>query len=201
MAQQLTDAADQPLALASGATDPSGSVALVRMAQEGDQRAFETLYRSRFDRIARYVGALLRRPDLTEDAVAETFLHVWRDLPKLREPVRFDAWLYRIAHRRAMAEIRRSRREQPLEPQHEPVDESRATAPDLALEAADEVGFVRDALNRLPERHREVLILRHLDERSHADVAGLLGISEEAARARYSRAARALRERIEGARP
>lgn len=69
---------------------------LIERAQEGDERAFAELYRVR--EVARYAGALLRADYLVEDVVAQTFLLAWRDLPRLRDPRRFDSWLFRIAH-------------------------------------------------------------------------------------------------------
>ncbi len=170
--------------------------ALVRRAQGGDAEAFGVLYRVSVARIGRYVGALLRDPAQTEEAVAEAYLHAWRDLGKLRQPERFIAWLYRIAHRRALAEVRRPRLEQ-LEAAERVVDERREARPEDAVLASMTAAAVREVLLALPEAQREVLVLRHMGELSHREVAQQLGKSEEAVRVAYSRAARALRAELE----
>lgn len=90
-AQQATEAQDE----------------LVQRAQQGDLDAYGALYKTRVDGLSRYVGAILRDVDRTEDVVAQSFMLAWRDLPKLRDPRRFDAWLFRIAHNQAMNEFKR----------------------------------------------------------------------------------------------
>lgn len=180
--------------------DPTLDIELIRRAQEGDADAFASLYRLRINRVQRYVGAIVRNPTRTEDAVAETFLQAWRDLGAVRQPERFDAWLLRIAYRRALRELK--------QPRHGGLDEAAAIAddrrdgaPQAALEAALTSAEVRAALLALPGAQREVLTLRHLGELSHREIARELGKSEDAARAAYSRAARELRRRLERAAP
>lgn len=170
--------------------------ALVRRAQGGDAEAFGVLYRVSVARIGRYVGAIVRDRTRTEEAVAETYLHAWRDLGKLRQPERFIAWLYRIAHRRALAEVRRPRVEQLAVAEHV-VDERRDASPEGSALASMTASTVREVLLMLPEAHREVLVLRHMGELSHREIALQLGKSEEAVRVAYSRAARALRSELE----
>jgi RNA polymerase sigma-70 factor (ECF subfamily) len=170
--------------------------AAVERARRGDRDAFATLYRSRFEAIARYVRAIVGNAAQAEDAVSETFLQAWRDLPKLREPERFDAWLYRIAHRRALGEIAQRRTAQPLEEAESIPDERRERSPQAALDAATEIERVRGALLDLSDSHREVLVLRHLLDRSYREIAEQLGKSEEAVRAMHVRAARELRRRV-----
>ncbi len=170
--------------------------ALVRRAQQGDADAFGALYRAHVDRIGRYVGALLRDAGRSEEAVAEAFLHAWRDIRQLREPERFVAWLYRIAYRRAMAEARRPRADSLDEAAHV-LDERRDASPESAALAAMTAATVRSALLELPDAYREVLVLRHMGELSHREIAQQLGKSEEAVRVAYSRAARALRGQLE----
>ncbi len=170
--------------------------ALVRRAQGGDAEAFGVLYRVSITRIGRYVGAIVRDPARTEEAVAEAYLHAWRDLGKLRQPERFIAWLYRIAHRRALAEVQRPRLEQ-LEAAGHLIDERRDASPEESVLASTTAAAVRDVLLGLPDVHREVLVLRHMGELSHREIAQQLGKSEDAVRMAYSRASKALRAEIE----
>lgn len=170
--------------------------ALVRRAQGGDAEAFGVLYRVSVVRIGRYVGAIVHDRTRTEEAVAEAYLHAWRDLGKLRQPERFIAWLYRIAHRRALVEVQRPRLEQ-LEVAERVVDERRDASPEDSALASMTAADVREVLLALPETHREVLVLRHMGELSHREIAVQLGKTEAAVRAAYSRAARAFRSELE----
>ena len=71
---------------------------LVERARHREQDAFAAIYQARVRDVSRYVGSMVREPERVEDVVAQTFLLAWRDLPRLRAPERFDAWLFRIAH-------------------------------------------------------------------------------------------------------
>jgi RNA polymerase sigma-70 factor (ECF subfamily) len=166
---------------------------LVERAQAGDERAFAELYRARVHEVARYAAALLRADALLEDVVAQTFLLAWRDLPRLRDARRFDPWLFRIAHNQAMSAHRR-RKTLPLEAAPEPADPSPFSSPQAALDASAEARALSEALRRLPQPQRSVLILRFLHGWAHADVARALGKREEAVRALQYRALGRMRE-------
>ena len=164
---------------------------LVRAAAAGDQEAFAALYRASVSAVTRYVGAILRDQARTEDAVAQTFMEAWQQLPRLREGARFQAWLLRIAHNRAIDDVRR-RPTEPLEAAHA-VAASPGQDPERAAMARGDLMDVRMALLALPEEQRAAVVLRHLYGLRHAEIAQQLGRSEEASRALLHRGVRALR--------
>lgn len=166
---------------------------LVEAARGGDRDAFASLYRARVAPIMRYVRGLLRTEDPVEDAVAETFLEAWRDLPKLRQPAAFDGWLYRIAHRRALAVAAKRPATVDLEAVAELPDDRRDDGPEAMAELSEDRERIRAALLRLPDEQREVLVLRHFQGLSHREIGAALGKSEQAVRAQHYRAARELR--------
>jgi len=168
-------------------------LALVEAARSGDRDAFAALYRARFAPIMRYVRGLLRSGDPVEDAVADTFVEAWRDLPKLRKPAAFDGWLYRIAHRRALAVASKRSATVDLEAVAEVADDDQHVAPEAMAEQSEERERIRVALLRLPDEQREVLVLRHFQGLSHREIGAALGKSEQAVRAQHYRAARELR--------
>ena len=83
---------------------------LVKLAQDGDKGAFTTLAAARADRFLAASHRILRDLTLAEDATQQALLSIWRDLPQLRDPARFDAWSYRLLVRACYAEGRRTRR-------------------------------------------------------------------------------------------
>ena len=81
---------------------------LVVRAQRGDEGAFTSLAVAVGDRLHAVAHRILRDTDLAEDATQQALLSIWRDLPQLRDPARFDAWSYRLLVRACYAEGRRS---------------------------------------------------------------------------------------------
>src|ERR687891_2102310 len=97
---------------------------LVVRAQGGDEGAFASLAVAVGDRLHTVAHRILRDIDLAEDATQQALLAIWRDLPQLRDPARFDAWSYRLLVRACYAEGRKERRWAPhlrLLPADEPM--------------------------------------------------------------------------------
>ena len=83
---------------------------LVERARRGDHDAFAALAGAAIFRLDAAARLILRDPDQAKDAVQETLVRAWRDLPTLRSPDRFDAWLHRLLVRACIDEARRLRR-------------------------------------------------------------------------------------------
>jgi len=84
---------------------------LVEAARRGSREAYADLIRSRGDRLFAIAQRILRDVDRTEDAVQDALVIAWRDLPGLRDPDRFDAWLRRLLVRSCIAEAQRERQQ------------------------------------------------------------------------------------------
>ena len=134
-----------------------------------------------------------------EDAVAQTYADVWRELPGLRELDRFEAWLFRIAHNRALDVIKRRGGEQ-ADPSDELVAPSLADPAEelLRRERATVLGA---AILELPDDQREVVVLRLLRDLSHAEVGRQTGRSEAASRVMLHRALQSLRAALRASEP
>jgi RNA polymerase sigma-70 factor (ECF subfamily) len=166
---------------------------LVRLAQNGDKEAFTSLAAARVDRFLAASHRILRDIALAEDATQQALLSIWRDLPQLRDPARFDAWSYRLLVRACYAEAGRARREGPnvhLLPANEPM-------------AADRLSGVvdRDQLERgfrrLSIDHRTVVVLRYYLDLPIEEVAESLGIPLGTAASRLHHAIRGLRAALD----
>jgi RNA polymerase sigma-70 factor (ECF subfamily) len=181
---------------AAGAEDMDTK--LVLQAQRGDEGAFASLAVAVGDRLHAVAHRILRDTDLAEDATQQALLNVWRDLPQLRDPARFDAWSYRLLVRACYAEARRTRHWTPnlhLLPADEPV-------------VGEGLGSVvdRDQLERgfrrLSIDHRAVVVLHHYLDLPLHEVADVLGIPTGTVRSRLHHAMRGLRAALEAdARP
>ncbi len=160
-------------------------------AQQGDRDAFEEVFKASVAMVFRYAGAIVQDPGRTEDIVAQVFLDAWRDLPRLRDPGRFNAWILRIAHNRSLDELRR--------PQPVPIENAaELTTPDSTEPEAEAVRSadrerVRRALLLLPDDQRQVIALRLLQGLRHDEVGRQMGRSEDASRALLHRALSRLR--------
>ncbi len=160
---------------------------LVRAASGGDHAAFAVLI-ARYQRAVHAVAyATLRDTSASDDIAQDAFIAAWRRLRELRDGSRFAAWLCAITRNIARDARRKLRCHVPLEPG--------LVDPDSPLEAlteAESAQLVTDALALVPEDSREPLVLFYYEQRSARDVARLLGISEDTAFKRLSRARRQL---------
>jgi RNA polymerase sigma-70 factor, ECF subfamily len=140
---------------------------------------------ARLDAAARLI---LRDRELARDAVQNALVRAWRDLPGLRDPDRFDAWLHRLLVNACLDESRRQRR-RPIE-----VDVMTIDAPtiDETHRLADR-DLVDRALGRLDPPHRALVVLHYFLGYPLPEAAALLGLSLNAAKSRLHRAMTALR--------
>ena len=171
---------------------------LVEQAQRGDQEAFAILARTRGDRLFGVARRILRDVSLAEDAVQQALVIAWRELPRLRDPDRFDAWLQRMLIHACYAEARR-RRVWTANVRALPVDGP--TSPDAfgSLVDRDEVerGF-----RRLPPEQRAILVLHHYLGLGLNEIGEVFDIPAGTARSRLHYAHRAMRALLEAdARP
>ena len=166
-------------------------VQLVERAARGDRDAFDVLMTDALDRLYAIARLILRDADLAEDAVQEALIHCWRELPRLRDPSRFDGWLHRLLVTAATDQHRRRRRFQAqvslindrIEPDF---------APDIAMR--DEL---RVAFERLKVEHRAALVLHHYVGLSVSDIAESLGIPDGTAKSRLHYATQAMRAAVD----
>jgi len=153
---------------------------LVERAREGDHDAFTALVDASIARLDAAARLVLRDPELARDAVQETLIRVWRDLPGLRDPGRFDAWLHRLVVN-ACLDLARRRRRRPMEVELTPLDMPEMR--DIAGDFADRQ-LLDDALRRLDERHRAVIVLHFFLGMPLSEVAASLRIPVGTAKSR-----------------
>jgi len=166
---------------------------LVVRAQSGDQEAFAALVQMTSDRLYALAARILRDNDLAEDALQGALVSVWRQLPTLRDPDRFEAWVRRVLVHACYAEARR-RRSWTANIRVLPVDGP--AAPDSSLTIDDRDALDR-AFRRLSVEQRAVFVLHHHQGLPLVEIADTLGIPAGTARSRLHYATRVLRAAIE----
>ena len=181
-------------------TAPSGAVIegatvedLVERAMRGDREAFGMLVGQISDRMYSIATRILRDGDLAEDALQGALITAWRQLPTLRDPGRFEAWVRRLLVHACYAEARR-RRTWATNVRVLPVDGP--AAPDTLLSVADRDALDR-AFRRISVEQRAVFVLHHHLGLSLVEIAETLGIPAGTARSRLHYATRTLRAAIE----
>jgi len=165
---------------------------LVRLARDGDRDAYDILVTQLIDQLYRIARLILRDYDSAEDAVQEALVRCWRDLPRLRDPDRFDAWLNRILTNAITDEARHRRRLRVsvtlLRPEPTQADGSGALAD------RDELARVFD---RLSIEHRTIVVLHHYIGLTVDEAATTIGIPVGTAKSRLHYATEALRAALE----
>ena len=168
---------------------------LVERAARGEVEAFDALVRLSSGRLFAIAQRILRDQYMAEDALQQSLITIWNELPRLRDPDRFDAWSYRLIVRASVAEARRERRGGPSI-QLLSGDADVSPAPDQYGTVADRDQLER-GFRRLTPEQRAILVLQHFAGQSLAEIADVLGIPVGTAASRLHYATRALRAAIE----
>ena len=166
---------------------------LVVRARDGDQAAFASLAMTLGRRFHDVAYRILREAGAAQDATQQAIVDVWRDLPGLRDPGRFDAWSYRILVRACHAEARRRRR---FAAEILPDGAEGPPIPDPIGVVADREQLER-GFRHLSVEQRAVVVLRFYLDLGPAEIATALGIPAGTVGSRLSRALDALRAALE----
>lgn len=169
---------------------------LVALARNGDNLAFEKLYRRHRNRIYGLVWRLCGGDGaLAEDLLQEAFVRAWNKLDSFRGEARFSTWLHRLSVNVALSDrrirVKRLERETALEGTVE-----RTAAGDKDV-SADKRMDLEQAIAKLPERARTVLVLYDIEGYSHAEVAEITGMAVGSSKAQLHRARKLVRGELE----
>ena len=166
--------------------------ALVERARDGDSGAYETLARDVSRRLFLIAHRILRDTDAAEDAVQQTLVTIWKELPRLRDPGSFDAWTYRIVTRAAVTEAKRQKRSQAIVEIHA----NEPSSPD-GTSRVDTQDAIDHAFERLSPESRAVVVLRFYADLPIKQIAFALGIPDGTVGSRLHRAMRDMRAVME----
>jgi len=175
--------------------EPADAV-LARRAGDGDLPAFELLVRRYSDRVFALALRMLDDRGEAEDVTQEAFIKAWKAMNTLTEPAAVRTWIFRIAHHECLAVLRKRKSRSTSAVAEVPeghaisvggAQEDADTQPERATESHHAADALRAALAQLPDNQRAVWLLAEVDGLSYAEIARVVGSSEQAVRGRLSR--------------
>jgi len=167
-------------------------VRLIARVAARDLRAFEQLYRAYHPRLTRFLGAILRRPDLVEEALNDTMMVVWRRPEAFNGTSKVSTWIFAIAYRTALKA--RSRHDEPVEDRDAEVRPSLEIGPEQQLDRRQAGEILAGALGRLPAEQRAVVDLTYFHEVGYREIAEILDCPVGTVKTRMHHARRRLKD-------
>ena len=178
---------------------------LLERARQGEAEAFCALVQAHEQRLFQQALALCHNPAIAEDLAAETLIEAWKSIGRFDGSCRFSTWLYAILLHRHQKLVRKQR-SRPVPLSLLPVGEAEAReqllerladpqplSPDV-LARADDDTRLREAVEALPEKHRQVVQLRFFEDAALPEIAGALGLSVGTVKSRLHHALKKLRK-------
>lgn len=166
----------------------------VALSQKGDRKAFAELVRRYQDRVFRFILRMTNSRDEALELAQDTFLKAFQNIAGWQPDALFKTWLFRIAANTALDTLRRRK-----VVEYVPIEDDMDFADhrvniEAQLHTDEQYRILEVALKQLAPEHRQVLLLREIEEMSYAEIADVLGIAEGTVKSRIARARAALLE-------
>lgn len=169
---------------------------LIQKAKQGDQDSFEALILSCKEKAYNIALRYMQNEEDALDAVQESFIKIFRHLPKFNEQSRFDTWVYRIVVNACNDMLRKSKKMKVIDTVYKNEEDEdiafeiadKAPGPDGLLEKKEESEYIVQCLDKLSTEYKEVLILRDLNGFSYDEIASILDCSIGTVKSKISRA-------------
>ena len=172
---------------------------LISRVRGGDRQAFDELYRLYRVRLERFLGNLVRHPQIAEEVLDDTLLVVWERAAGFKGESKLSTWIFAIAYRKAMKALRRH--DAPVD---DPNAENRASEEDSPEQAFGRTRLhelLRDAIAELSPEHRGVVELTYFNDLSYREIAEIMGCPVDTVKTRMFYARRHLKRRLDGELP
>ena len=169
---------------------------LIRLIKNGDQLAFEKLFRLFYERLCRYASQLLESPETAEEIVQDVFVTIWENRHKLELQIGIKPYLYRAVHNRSLNNIRHMQ----VRMQHRDTVLANPAAGisdgSVQLETRELQLRINNALQKLPEECRKVFRLSRYEELSYREIADFLEISVKTVENQMGKALKIMRREL-----
>lgn len=175
---------------------------LIERFQKGDTYAFEQLVYRYKDKLTNFVYNFLRNKVDAEDIVQETFLRLYRNKHSYKKIAKFSTWFYTIAANLAKTELRKRKRRSLLSISNMGIEDKDYDIPDVSLSPEKEVdsnikeNIIRDKIEQLPLKFREVVILRDIEQCSYEEICDILNIPIGTVKSRINRGRQKLQKEL-----
>ncbi len=175
---------------------------LIRRFQEDDFAAYDIIVHRYKDQLLNFVYRFLGNVEEAEDIVQETFLRLYRNKHAYRQIAKFSTWIYTIAGNLAKTELRKRKRRKVVsisdigfdDKEYEIEDEMANT--DQAANSTMTEKIIQDAIDALPPRFKQVIILRDIQELSYEEIGSILHIPLGTVKSRVNRARLKLQSKL-----
>jgi len=175
---------------------------LIERFQNDDLKAYDIIILRYKDQLLNFAYRFLGNIEESEDIVQETFLRLWRNRHAYRQIAKFSTWIYTIAGNLAKTELRKRKRRKIVsisdmgyeDKEYEIKDEKSFTDQEVNSSLTDKI--IQDAINELPPRFKEVIILRDIQELSYEDIGSILRIPLGTVKSRVNRARLKLQSKL-----
>jgi RNA polymerase sigma-70 factor (ECF subfamily) len=156
--------------------------ALIKRALTGDQKAFRRLRLKYHDAIFKLINRMIRNREEVEDLTQEAFIKAFASLASFNEEYAFSTWLYKIATNNSIDYVRKRKLQtfsinKPIESEESDYSfelPDTDPEPDQEMIAAQRKKMLDDAMNALPAKYRQVILMRHVDEQEYQEIAKTL---------------------------
>jgi RNA polymerase sigma-70 factor (ECF subfamily) len=177
---------------------------LIKRALRGDQRAFQRLRQKYYDAIYNLIYRMIRNPDEVQDLTQEAFIKAFTSLESFNEEYAFSTWLYKIATNNSIDHIRKKKLQtfsidKPIESKDSDFMfelPDTGPEPDQELMSTQRKKMLEEAMRALPPKYRQVIIMRHVEEKEYAEIAKLLKLPLGTVKAHIFRAREMLYKRL-----
>jgi RNA polymerase sigma-70 factor (ECF subfamily) len=185
------------------ATDDEPALDTLReRVSDGDEEAFEHLFRRLSERVFRFVCGMVQDEALAQDLTQDTFAKLWRIRTRLGEVASLRAYVFQMARNRVYNHQRDQQVRRDNQPELEETHPNASpSSPDTDLDTAMLRSMLEDWIDELPDRQREALTLRRRSDLSHDEIAQVMGISPSTVNNHIVRAMEHLRSRLRNHRP
>jgi RNA polymerase sigma factor (sigma-70 family) len=157
-------------------------LALIKRALAGDQKAFLRLRLKYQESIFKLIGRIVHDREQVEDLTQETFIKAFVSLSRFNKEFAFSTWLFKIATNNSIDYIRKKKLytlsiDKPVESEESDYSfelTDTEPEPDQELITAQRKKMLNDAMNSLPAKYRQVILMRHVEEKEYAEIAKIL---------------------------
>jgi RNA polymerase sigma-70 factor (ECF subfamily) len=169
---------------------------VIDLRDDAASDGFDSWFRAHRGALENYCARFLQDDAAAADVAQEAMFRAWSHRDKFTEPGQVRPWLWRVAHNLCIDAIRVRRRTVPSDTLPDRPSTDRTVEPGRRLELEAERRLVRDALEELSPRHRELLVRRELEGETYEHLAAEMGVSVEGARAVLFRARKCLQNQL-----